>query len=147
MKRLLLLLLAFAGPAFAQGTLEVIPLRHRTAEQVIPILRPLLEPGGALSGQYNQLIVRTSPGNLAQIRSALDAIDRPARRLLISVRFDAAQDTARRDVQGAVRITSEGNSSAAVKLALASRESPAASASNPAFTRVATSAVSSRCAA
>ena len=116
MKRLLLLLLAFAGPAFAQGTLEVIPLRHRTAEQVIPILRPLLEPGGALSGQYNQLIVRTSPGNLAQIRSALDAIDRPARRLLISVRFDAAQDTARRDVQGAVRITSEGNSSAAVRI-------------------------------
>ena len=35
---------------------EVISLRHRTAEQVIPVLRPLLEPGGALSGQYNQLI-------------------------------------------------------------------------------------------
>ncbi len=117
MKRLLLLLLlVFAAPSFGQGTLEVIPLRHRTADQVIPILRPLLEPGGALSGQYNQLIVRTSPGNLAQIRAALDAIDQPARRLLISVRFDLAQDTARRDVQGAARITSDGNSSAAVRI-------------------------------
>ena len=109
------LLWLVASAVFAQGTLEVISLRHRTAEQVIPILRPLLEPGGALSGQYNQLIVRTSAGNLAQIRAALDAIDRPSRRLVISVRFDAAQDAARRDVQGRVRISSEGNSSAAIR--------------------------------
>jgi len=87
---------------------------------VIPILRPLLEPGGALSGQHNQLIVRTSAGNLAQIRAALEAIDRPQRRLSITVRFDSAQDAARRDVQGAVRITSEGNSSAAVRMGDAS---------------------------
>ncbi len=49
---LLLLLLVFAAPSFGQGTLEVIPLRHRTADQVIPILRPLRQreviqtPGG-----------------------------------------------------------------------------------------------------
>jgi type II secretory pathway component GspD/PulD (secretin) len=116
MQRIGFLLWFFASLALAQGTLEVIALRHSTAEQVIPVLRPLLEPGGALSGQYNQLIVRTSPGNLAQIRAALDAIDRPQRRLTISVRFDSSQDAARRDIQGAVRITSEGNSSAAVRL-------------------------------
>lgn len=106
-----------AAPAvLAQGTLEVIALRHRTADQVIPVLQPLLEPGGALSGQYNQLIVRASPANLAQIRAALDAIDRPARRLSISVRFDTAQDAMRREVQGAARISSQGNSSAAVRI-------------------------------
>jgi hypothetical protein len=60
--------------------------------------------------------VRTSPANLAQIRAAVDAIDRPQRRLTILVRFDSAQDAARREVQGAVRITSEGNSRAAVRL-------------------------------
>src|SRR4249920_184162 len=92
MKRFLLLLVFVASTALAQGSLEVISLRHRTAEQVIPVLRPMLEPGGALSGQYNQLIVRTSPGNLAQIRAVLDSIDQPARRLTISVRFDSAQD-------------------------------------------------------
>jgi type II secretory pathway component GspD/PulD (secretin) len=119
--RLAGLLLGWAvSVAFAQSTLEVISLRHRTAEQVIPVLQPLLEPGGALSGQLNQLIVRTSPGNLAQIRAALDAIDQPQRRLTISVRFDSAQDVSRRDVQGAVRITSEGNSSAAVRIGDAS---------------------------
>jgi hypothetical protein len=99
MKRFLLLLWFIAFAALAQGTLEVISLRHRTAEQVIPVLRPLLEPGAALSGQYNQLIVRTSPANLAQLRAVLDAIDQPARRLVISVRFDNAQQSSRSGVQ------------------------------------------------
>jgi len=92
------LLALVAQVVVAQGSLEVITLRHRTAEQVIPVLRPLLEPGGVLSGQYNQLIVRTSPANLAQIRSVLDSIDQPARRLTISVRVDAAQDSVRSGV-------------------------------------------------
>lgn len=110
MSRLALLLLLAAAGAFAQGALEVILLRHRTAEQVIPVLRPLLEPGGALSGQYNQLIVRTSPGNLAQIRAVLDSIDQPARRLTISVRFDTAQEGARSGVQTDARISNRGSS-------------------------------------
>jgi type II secretory pathway component GspD/PulD (secretin) len=49
-----------------------------------------VERGGSLTGQYNQLIVRTSPRNLADIRAALEAIDRPQRRLVISVRFEDA---------------------------------------------------------
>ena len=110
MRRILLCLLLIAPPALAQGTLEVIPLRHRTAEQVIPILRPLLEPGGALSGQYNQLIVRTSAANLAQIRQVLESIDQPQRRLMILVRFDNAEDRAARGVQTDARISNRGSS-------------------------------------
>ena len=74
------------------------------------MLRPLLEPGGVLSGQYNQLIVRTSPGNLAQIRAVLDSIDQPARRLTISVRFDDAQQSARSGVETDARISNRGSS-------------------------------------
>jgi type II secretory pathway component GspD/PulD (secretin) len=79
------LLLAW-GTALAQGSLEVIELRHTTAERVLPALRPLLEPGGVLTGQRSQLIVRTSPRNLEELRRALAALDAPARRLMISVR-------------------------------------------------------------
>jgi hypothetical protein len=85
--------------ARAQASLEIIPLRHRTPEQVLPVLRPLLEPGGVLSAGSNQLIVRTSPRNLEQIESALAAIDTPLRRLLISVRFGNATEFAARDVE------------------------------------------------
>ena len=115
MRRFLLLLWLVVPAALAQGSLEVISLRHRTAEQVIPVLRPLLEPGGVLSGQSNQLIVRTSLANLAQIRAVLESIDQPARRLTISVRFDAAQDSARSSVQTDARISNRG-SSAEVRL-------------------------------
>jgi hypothetical protein len=96
-------------PAAAQYMLEVIPLRHSTADQVIPSLRPLLEPGGTLTGQYSQLIVRTSPSNLDEIRRALEAIDRPRRRLQISVRFDDAGASSRRDLEASGRISNRGS--------------------------------------
>ena len=94
----------FAALAFAQGALEIIALRHRTVDQVIPVLRPLLEPGGSLSGQGTQLFVRTSPRNLADLRAALDALDRPARRLVISVRYEDAGASAR----SGVGVTNQG---------------------------------------
>lgn len=107
MKRLLLLasFLAHSLAAFGQGSLEVVPLQHRSAEQVIPVLRPLLEPGGALTGQGYQLFVRTSPGNLRDLRKALAAIDTAQRRLMISVRFDASADATRSaiDARGTLR--------------------------------------------
>src|SRR5678816_1378164 len=88
--------IAFAAlPAAAQNSLEIISLRHRTAEQVMPVLKPLVEPGGTLSGQGTQLFVRTSPSNLADLRRALESIDRPAKRLQISVRFDDASSRSR----------------------------------------------------
>jgi hypothetical protein len=94
-----------ASGALAQNTLEIIGLRHRVAGEVIPSLQPLLEPGATLSGQGSQLFVRTGPGNLAELRRALEAIDRPARRLLISVRFDSSLEAASRGIEAGARVT------------------------------------------
>lgn len=93
----------------AQQTFEVIPLKHSTVEQVVPALRPLLEPGGTLSGHAGQLIVRASPGNLEELRRALEAIDRPRRRLQISVRFDNVDEGMRRSIDAGGRISSRGS--------------------------------------
>src|SRR5262245_61649628 len=98
-----------AAQAWAQGPLEIISLKHRTADQVLPVLRPLLDPGATLTGQSNQLIVRTSAANLAELRRALEAIDRPARRLQILVRFDGAQEAASRDVSASGAIGRSGS--------------------------------------
>src|SRR5438067_8079882 len=97
-------LMLLALSARAENALEIITLRHRTAEQVLPSLRPLLEPGATLTGQGSQLFVRTSPANLDDLRLALEALDRPQRRLLISVRFDAARDAASRSLGASGRI-------------------------------------------
>jgi type II secretory pathway component GspD/PulD (secretin) len=91
-------LISISLVAAAQQSLEVISLRYRTVDQVLDTLRPLVEPGGTLTGQGSQLILRVSPANLAEIRRALDAIDRPQRRLQISVRFDDALESSRRDL-------------------------------------------------
>ncbi len=79
-----------AGVAARADEVEVFSLRHRSADQVIPILQPLVEPGGAITGMQNQVILRASRRNIEQIRQALAAIDTVPRRLVISVRQDAA---------------------------------------------------------
>jgi type II/III secretion system protein len=119
----ILLVAVIAGQAAAQGSLEIIPLRHRTADQVLPALRPLMEPGATLTGQGTQLIVRTSPDNLAELRRALDDLDRPLRRLQISVRFDDALERAAQGVETSGRITNRGSS---VEVRAQDRQSAAA---------------------
>ena len=94
-----LVLAAGCATVFAQGALEIIPLRHRTADQVLPALRPFLEPGGMLNAHGNQLIVRTSPANLAELRAALAAIDTPPRRLVIHVRHGGSAAGVRRALE------------------------------------------------
>lgn len=92
-------------PAAARAELEIIPLHHRTVDQVLPVLQPLVEPGGVLTGQNNQLIIRTSAQNLAEIRRVLASIDTPQRRLMISVRYGAELRASGQgvDVRGTVR--------------------------------------------
>ena len=82
----MLCLLPCVGLAHAEGTLEVIPLHNRTVEEVMPSLRPLLEPGGTLTGMQGQLILRASDANRAEIKQALAAIDTIPRQLTITVR-------------------------------------------------------------
>ncbi|HSD55419.1 MAG TPA: secretin N-terminal domain-containing protein [Burkholderiales bacterium] len=98
MKRLsvvLLLALVQFGPARADE-LEVIQLKYRTAEQVIPTLRPLVEPGGGLSGMQTTLVIRASRTNIAQLRQVVANLDTLPRRLMISVRQDAGGGFAQR---------------------------------------------------
>jgi type II secretory pathway component GspD/PulD (secretin) len=84
-------MLALALVTQAQQTvLEVIQLNYRNADQVIPMLQPLLAPGGTISGMQNRIIVRTTPQNLAELRKILDVVDAMPRKLLISVRQQSA---------------------------------------------------------
>ena len=69
-------------------TLEVIELKHRMTDDVIEILRPMVVPGGTVTGMNNQIIIKTTPANLAEIKTILDSLDRSPRRLMISVKQD-----------------------------------------------------------
>ena len=95
--------------AFA-NELEIITLKHRSAEEVLPMIRPLLDPDDVANGMNEQLILRTSPRNLAQIKQLLDSIDTAPRRLKISVMQDVDRATvaSMNEVSGTVGIGSAG---------------------------------------
>jgi type II secretory pathway component GspD/PulD (secretin) len=98
--------LTIAALAAAQS-IEVLSLRYRTAEDVLPLLRPFVEPGGAITGQGNQLFVRVSPANRKQLEQMLAQLDRAPRQLVISVRQDRAGESSERSAgaDGSVTIT------------------------------------------
>lgn len=89
--------------------LEMVALKHRSADEVLPLIRPLLAADEVANGMGYQLILRTSPATLAQIKQVLAGIDSAPRRLRISVLQDVDQATLARmrEVSGHVRL---GNS-------------------------------------
>lgn len=84
-----LLLFGFVVGALAQtdktDTLEVITLQHRPAETLIPLIQPLVDDVGIVTGRNDQLIVRTTQDQFAQIRTLVRELDTPPVRLLVTV--------------------------------------------------------------
>ncbi len=108
MKKLLVWLLLL--PAFAYANeLEVIALKHRSADEVLPVIRPMLDKDAVASGMNNQLILRTSPHNLAQIKKLLESIDVAPRRLRITVMQNVDSETVARltELSGSVGLSRE----------------------------------------
>ncbi|BBI99327.1 hypothetical protein FGKAn22_10200 [Ferrigenium kumadai] len=106
MKKLLisLALLLLSAPVWAE--LEVIELRHRSAEEMLPIVRPLLDKEDVASGMNNRLILRASPKRIAEIKKLLESLDSAPRRLRITVMQDVDSDTIARltEVSGSVGV-------------------------------------------
>lgn len=110
--RVLLLSIALMLSSFGQlmaHEMEVVQLQHRSADEVLPLIRTLLADGEVANGMGDQLILSTSPEKLAQIKQILASFDRAPRRLRISVMQDVDQATLARmrEVSGRVRL---GNS-------------------------------------
>ena len=103
---IVLLLMPMLSHAAEKQVLEVISLGYRQADDVIPMLRPLLAPGGTITGTKNQLVVRTTRANMAELKQVLAAVDSAPRRLMISVRQSSGVDTSRdaASVQGSVDV-------------------------------------------
>lgn len=83
------------GPAALAGDdpLQIIELRSRLPEELIPLLAPIAGPDGTLVAAGNALLVRASPARIMDIRRALAELDRPARSLLIQVRQGSSRES------------------------------------------------------
>ncbi len=72
--------------AHAQSQLKIFKLKSRMAADLIPVIEPLLQGEGTVTGMQDQLIVRASPQNLQMIQGLLAQLDTPLRNLRITVR-------------------------------------------------------------
>lgn len=88
-----------------QMVTEVIPLKHRTLDEMVPMLRPLVPSPGTLTGMNDQLVVRTTPANLQALRDVMAKVDRPPRRLMIAVKQGSSDELRRflAEVTGGIR--------------------------------------------
>ena len=110
-RTLLLAAAAFAAAARAQPV-EVLTLRHRSAEELLPLLQPFVAPGGALSGRGSELYLRASPAAAQQIRELVARLDRPPRQLQITLRRELDGQDSERSLRadGSVVVSSRRSS-------------------------------------
>jgi hypothetical protein len=81
---LVFLIFAIPGPMLADD-ITIIELQNRPASEIIPIIKPMLDESGSLTGTDFQLFVQTSPGNLEQVQMMVRKLDIAALQLVISV--------------------------------------------------------------
>ncbi|MCG5535395.1 hypothetical protein [Ectothiorhodospira mobilis] len=81
--------------------IRVIPLQYRPAEDLLPLLRPLLGPGETLTGEGMRLVARAEPATLAQLEQAVADLDMAAAGLRLSLQWGEADA----DTEGGRRIT------------------------------------------
>lgn len=106
---LTVLLALSSAPAYAGDRIELIALKHRSAEELMPLIRPLLDPNEALSGTGYQLIVRAAPARRDEIRALVAQLDQSARQLRISVRRAAREEIERERAQASVTLGAGGS--------------------------------------
>jgi hypothetical protein len=97
MKMRLLILLAVMLHAMsiipvhaAPNELRTITLKHRFADDLLPVVQPLVGPGGTASGMNNVLIIRTTPERMAEIERLVSELDVMRRNLRIEVSHDSS---------------------------------------------------------
>ena len=92
--------------AAPRGNQETIALRYRSAEEIIPLLKPLLGGDAVLTGQGSRLVLAAPDNRRANIKAAITSFDIPLRKLQVTVRFD---DPKSADDQAVVSSRSRGN--------------------------------------
>jgi hypothetical protein len=98
------LLTSGVPPRLSAESLEAIPLQHRLADELIPILEPLLPSGATLTGTGDVLLLRADAATLQQVRAALATLDRPPRQLLITVGQSTGRSAREASVRGSATI-------------------------------------------
>jgi hypothetical protein len=80
-----LIAMAASPVVLSDYPIEVIELQSRPLDEILPVIRPLIGANETATGMGNNLVIKASPQRVREIRKLLVELDRPPRRLLISV--------------------------------------------------------------
>jgi len=116
-------LFIFSGASFAADRIEVIQLQGRSADEIIPIIEPLLEPGTGISSQGYKLIISGSEKTIQQVHDLVRQLDSPPKQLTISLRRGGVSSASRNELSasgtirsGDARVSVNGGGPAKIRL-------------------------------
>jgi hypothetical protein len=92
MREITFIALLFISTLLPASELRTWDLHHRSAEEIIPLLKPMLGKDEAISGSGYTLIVRGNRENLEQLDTLIARLDTAPQMLLITVQQDANRD-------------------------------------------------------
>lgn len=92
----MLLNITAAPTAIAAEQFKIITLQYRFAQEVLPMIEPLVGPDGAVHAIDNHLMVSTSVDRLAQIEALIDQLDVARKNVRISVSHSAGAELQQR---------------------------------------------------
>jgi hypothetical protein len=108
MKKLIsiLILVIFSPALLASDSIHYFDLKNRPADEVIPLIRPLLLDTEAMSGDGYQLFIKAPANRIAEIETLISAVDRASRTFRISVTSDEYAAISENNVNASVQIES-----------------------------------------
>jgi len=77
--------LASSTQVFSDYPIEVIELKSRPLDEILPVIQPFVGAEGTVTGMGNNLVIKASPARIKEIKQLLVNLDRPPRRLVITV--------------------------------------------------------------
>lgn len=87
-------------------SITTINLSNRQAEEIIPIVKPMLGDEDAITGQGYKIFLRSSAQTLAQVRQMIDTLDIAAKTLQISVFQGSTRDLGTLGISGGIQVES-----------------------------------------
>jgi type II secretory pathway component GspD/PulD (secretin) len=102
-------------PASSFAATAMIPMQYRTAADAVPMVQPLLSPGGraVADARTNALLVVDDEETIQRVREFLTGFDKPGKMARIRVRFDESGVRDGTSVEGSARASGEDWSASA----------------------------------
>lgn len=92
LKKLTLLFLLLSTAISAETVFKIFTLQHNFADDLLPIVSPMVGPDGTATGVNNQLIIRAAPARMQEIEQIVAELDKAKPNRKITVRTDSYLD-------------------------------------------------------